>query len=112
MAKDNVNHFSVRQIINCPLCDLSEVSKRPSGFMACSQEAPVKLLNRCCDATHWEPGSVAPKSCHIEPSKFKTNVRKITDKRVHSDVGLYLQINTEKRDVVSQLVVGSHVWFL
>jgi hypothetical protein len=40
----------------------------------------VKLLNLSCDATHTEPGSVAPKSCHIEPSKFKTNVTKITDK--------------------------------
>jgi hypothetical protein len=69
--------------------------------MACSQKAPVKLLNRCCDATHSEPGSAAPKSCHIEPSKFKTNVRKITDKRVHSDVGFYLEINIKKRVVVT-----------
>jgi hypothetical protein len=50
--------------------------------MACSQEAPVKLLNLRCDATQSEPGYVAPKSCHIEPSKFKANVRKITDKGI------------------------------
>ena len=79
-AKQNVDHLLVRQIIHCPLCDLWEVSKRPNSFKACSQEAPVKLLNRCCDAIGCPPVCLAPKCCHIEPSKFTIRVQEAADK--------------------------------
>jgi hypothetical protein len=62
-AKQKAVKLLVRQIIHCPLRDLWEVSKRPSSFKACSQKAPVKLLNRCCDATDCSPVRLAPKCC-------------------------------------------------
>jgi len=62
-AKQKAVNLLVRQIIHCPLRDLWGVSKRPSSFKACSQKAPVKLLNRCCDATDCPPVRLAPKCC-------------------------------------------------